>query len=118
MRGRSNDRKIVTISQLLIFTGCFRCSYGRCCLIKLPNESLSELATPGVLVPSLVKIDSALDVEVLKSSRIEMETIKEKNDLLFQVALEVLSYHSKCSDYEYKNITEIEVMDPYPNMET
>ncbi|KAK2574082.1 putative 3' [Acropora cervicornis] len=47
-----------------------------------------------------------------------METIKEKNDLLFQVALEVLSYHSKCSDYEYKNITEIEVMDPYPNMET
>lgn len=35
-----------------------------------------------------------------------------------RVALEVLSYHSKCSDYEYKSITEIEVMDPYPNLET
>ena len=91
----------------------------RSLLLKLPNESLSELATPGVRVPSLVKIDSSLDVEVLKSTRIEMRAIKKIfNDLLSQVALEVLSYHSKCSDYEYKSITEIEVMDPYPNLET
>ena len=92
----------------------------RSLLLKLPNESLSELATPGVLVPSLVKIDSSLDVEVLKSTTlIEMGGIKKIfNDLLSQVALEVLSYHSKCSDYEYKSITEIEVMDPYPNLET
>ena len=91
----------------------------RSLLLKLPNESLSELATPRVLVPSLVKIDSSLDVEVLKSTRIEMGALKKIfNDLLSQVALEVLSYHSKCSDYEYKSITEIEVMDPYPNLET
>ncbi|XP_068678132.1 probable 3',5'-cyclic phosphodiesterase pde-5 [Montipora foliosa] len=35
-----------------------------------------------------------------------------------RVALEVLSYHSKCSDQEFKSITDMQLEEPYPNLET
>jgi len=35
-----------------------------------------------------------------------------------QVALEVLSYHSKCSDRELTNVQEMQLPDPYPNLES
>lgn len=35
-----------------------------------------------------------------------------------RVALEVLSYHSKCSDQEFKSITDMQLDEPYPNLET
>ncbi|XP_020620393.1 cAMP and cAMP-inhibited cGMP 3',5'-cyclic phosphodiesterase 10A-like [Orbicella faveolata] len=37
---------------------------------------------------------------------------------LLQVALEVLSYHSKCSDRELARVQEMQLEDPYPNLES
>ncbi|CAH3179066.1 unnamed protein product [Porites lobata] len=35
-----------------------------------------------------------------------------------RVALEVLSYHSKCSDREFKGVSDMQLQDPFPNLES
>lgn len=35
-----------------------------------------------------------------------------------RVALEVLSYHSKCSDREFKCVSDMQLLDPFPNLES